>query len=71
MNEQLQKYARDTLKQGLSKCTLAEQTMFKRMYARGKLETPIEEVVDKLEEDKLDWAMQQITNTLRKFNRNS
>ena len=60
MNERLQKYARDTLKDGLSQCTDSEQLLFKCMYAHNKLESPINEVVDNMESEKLDWAMKQL-----------
>lgn len=68
MNEQLQKYAQDTLRDGLSKCTSAEQLIFKRMYSPNSLELSINEVIDNMEPEKLDWAMQQIQNTLDKKN---
>lgn len=78
MNEQLQKFARKTLKDGLAKCTEDQQVLFKRMYipwAFGiinenrkltdeELATQINDVVDKMPDDKLDWAMQQVQRTL-------
>ena len=64
MNEQMQRYARNTTKEGLSRCTSAEQLIFKRMHSPDALDLPINEVVDKIEPEKLDWAMQQILNTL-------
>lgn len=66
MNTELQTYARKTLKEGLALCTEAQQHFFKRMYAHGDLELPINDVVDNLEVDKLDWAMQQVQETLDK-----
>ena len=71
MNERLQKYARDTLKDGLSQCTDSEQLLFKRMYAHNKLESPINEVVDNMESEKLDWAMKQVQRTLQKKQTNN
>ena len=64
MNEQMQRYARNTIKEGLSRCTSAEQLIFRRMYSPNALELPINEIVDKIEPERLDWAMQQILNTL-------
>jgi len=58
--------ARDTLKDGLSKCSDAQQHLFKRMYAKGNLDLSIGEVVDSMEDEKLDWAMQQVDSTLTK-----
>lgn len=66
MNDQLQAYARNTLKEGLAKCTSIEQYFFKRMYAHGNLELSITEVVDQMEDDKLDWAMEQVQRTMDK-----
>lgn len=65
MNNQLQEFARNTLKEGLTKCTDGQQLIFKRMYSHKDLDKPINDVVDNIAEDKLDWAMQQIENTLK------
>jgi len=40
--------------------------MFKRMYSHKNLDLPINEVVDNMPDDKIDWAMQQCQNTLNK-----
>lgn len=69
MNEQLQNLARIELKSGLSKCTAAEQLLFKRMYSPKNIDLPIDQVVDNMPADRLDWAMQQVQNTLLKFGR--
>lgn len=66
MNENLQQYARQTLKDGLAQCTEPQKMLFKRIYSHGNLELPISDVVDKMESDKLDWAMQQVQGTLIK-----
>ncbi len=79
MNKQLQDYARAQIKDGLSRLSEGQQLLFKRMYAHGalgitenralteeELSTPVEEIVDKTPEEKLDWAMQQVKNTRRK-----
>ena len=66
MNEQLQAHARDTLKEGLAQCSDGEQLLFKRMYAHGNLDMPINEVVDNMDTDRLDWAMDQVKRTLDK-----
>lgn len=75
MNEQLQNYARKTLKEGLSNLPEEWQTTFKLMYARNKglrsvedaTAMKIDDVVDKMSADKLDWAMSQVENSLRKL----
>lgn len=66
MNENLQSYARKVLREGLAKCNEAQQFLFKRMYAAGKLELTIDEVVDRMPEDRLDLAMQQVERTFSK-----
>lgn len=42
--------------------------VFRLMYSHDNLDKPINEVVDSIPENKLDWAMQQVENTLVKFN---
>ena len=66
MNKKLQEYAREQLKEGLSKCNEKQQYFFKRMYSDNDLEADINDVVDNMPEDKLDWAMQQVESTLNK-----
>lgn len=64
MNNQLQSFAREKLKEGLKKCTEAQQHLFKRMYSHDDLEKPIDEVVDQMPESTLDWAMDQVRRTI-------
>jgi len=68
MNKQLQDFARKTLKKGLNKCTEEEQRRFKQMYAGTgwNMGVDINMVVDEMDADKLDWAMQQVKKTLDK-----
>lgn len=74
MNTQLQNFARATLKDWLAKLPESNHDVFKLMYARngGKRSVedakamPINEVVDEMPADKLDWAMQQVERTLKK-----
>lgn len=65
MNTALQTFARTMLKTGLAECSKDQQEMFKRIYA-DDLDLHIDVVVDRMPENKLDWAMQQIENTIRK-----
>jgi hypothetical protein len=64
MNKQLQTFARDTLKHGLSQLPESNQLIFKRMYSHNNLELSIEDVVDAMPVDTLDWAMTQVQNSL-------
>lgn len=66
MNNQLQEFARQNLKDGLSRLPESWQTMFKRMYSHENLDADINDVVDSVPEDKLDWAMQQVQGSLDK-----
>jgi hypothetical protein len=69
MNDQLQQFARKTLKDGLSKLSEDYHVRFKQMYSHDSLSLPIQEVVDKMPAEKLDWAMEQVQNTLRKIDK--
>ncbi len=64
MNEALQNFARTRLKEGLAQCTEKQQHVFRRMYSPNDLERSMEDVVDRMPEDRLDWAMQQVEHTL-------
>jgi hypothetical protein len=66
MNETLKSAAKEILKGLLAECTEGQQMMFKRMYSHNNLELPINEVVDKLPDSKIDWAISQCENTVNK-----
>lgn len=71
MNEQLQRFARATLKDGLAKLPESNQRLFKLMYGRANGRRSVEDaeamdigaVVDEIPSDRLDWAMQQVDRT--------
>lgn len=65
MNLELQSYARTYLIENLKKCTDEQVLRFKRMYSEKDLTAHINDVVNKMAEEKLDWAMQQIERTLK------
>jgi len=67
MNKQLQKFARDTIKNGLCHLPVNYQTMFKRMYSHKNMKSSIEQIVDCMPEEKLDWAMEQVDRSLSKL----
>ena len=75
MNEELQSYARSYILDGLSKLPEHNRTIFRMMYGRnnGKrslelsLGMSLEDVVKEIPSNKLDWAMQQIKNTLVEY----
>ncbi len=64
MNNELQIFARTTLKENLTKCTRDQQHVFKRMYSPENLDWDINKVVDEMPADRLDWAMQQVQRTV-------
>ena len=68
MNESLSKMGRDYLKELLSQCTEPQQLMFKRMYAHKYQEKPINECVDLMDDEKIDWAISQCERTVEKNN---
>jgi len=69
MNKQLEDFARKTLKAGLELCTEDEKRLFKLMYWPSLNDlVDINIVVDKMDAEKLDWAMQQVQMTLDKKN---
>jgi hypothetical protein len=57
MNQQLQDFARATIKEGLAKLPSGWQNKFWLMYGE----------VDEMPPEKLDWAMTQVANSLRKY----
>ena len=66
MNKTISKMCRITLQEMLRLCTEEQQLFFKRMYSPSNLELPINEVVDQMEDEKLDWAISQCESTLKK-----
>lgn len=64
MNEQLQQYARQNIKEGLNKCTEKQRYFFKRMYSHDDLESAMDDVVKGISVEQLDWAMQQVKRTV-------
>jgi hypothetical protein len=67
VNEQLQAFARAQLKDGLAQCPPDWQLIFRRMYSHKDLDAPIDQVVDSMPAEKLDWAMQQVERSLVKL----
>jgi len=65
-NETIKNFAKEQLKGLLSQCTEGQQLMFKRMYCHRNLELPINEAVDQMADDKIDWAMTQVERTIEK-----
>lgn len=68
MNEELSTFARNFLKENLVKCTEGEITVFKQMYSPVVPDRSINDVIDNMPDEKLDWAISQVKNTLLKKN---
>lgn len=80
MNSQLEQFARQTLKDQCAQLPDDWNRTFKLMYGRGKITRgvaartvdeacaiPINDVIDEVPPDKLDWAMSQVANSIRKL----
>ena len=75
MNHQLSEFARKTLLEQLLQLPEEWQRKFKLMYGRNNGKRPVDEtekmrildVITELPDDKLDWAMQQVENSLKKL----
>lgn len=65
MNKQLEQIARDKIKEGLADLPDGWQDIFRRMY--GEQGQDINDVVDQMPADKLDWALTQVENSLDKL----
>lgn len=63
MNDKLRKFAKDYLKNELPKLSAKSINLFKRMYSHQNLDLDINDVVDNMPNEKLDWAMQQVERT--------
>lgn len=68
-NRILIKISKDILKTLLSRCTESERMVFNRMYSSDNLGATIDDVVDNIDPHKIDWAISQCENTLKKGNR--
>lgn len=64
MNDKLRNFAKQELKDGISKCSNAQKFLFMQMYSHKNTNLTIDVVVDNMPDDKLDWAMEQVRRTL-------
>jgi hypothetical protein len=60
MNHHLQTFARNFIKERLKQLPPEQQLFFNRMYSHTKLDATVDEAVDAMTHDKLNWAMQQV-----------
>ncbi len=66
MNQTIENFTRQTMKEKIARLPQGSHHRFKQMYAQGKLDTPIDEVIDGMPAEKLDWALSQIEATIAK-----
>ena len=71
MNKTLKSATQQILKDLLSQCRKDQQMLFKRMYSHENLELPINDVVDQMDEEKMDWAVSQVERTVEKNKTNN
>lgn len=70
MMEEFDRKVREELTEGLRRCTPEQRGVFVKLYAKDKENPPsFERVVQSIPHKKLDWAMQQVQNTLDKKKR--
>lgn len=75
MNNTLEQFARANLKEELAKLPESNHKIFKLMYGRNNGKRSVQDaeamdvnaVVDEMEIEKLDWAMQQVANSVAKL----
>lgn len=65
-NQTLINASREILKTLLNECTEPQQLNFKRMYSHKNINLSIDEVVDNMDVNKIDWAISQVEQTLGK-----
>ena len=66
MNETVITFIRNKIKEGLGKLSEEHKLTFNRMYSFENLDKDVNEVVDEMPEEKLDWALTQVENSMRK-----
>jgi len=66
MNKTVVNFIREEIKKGLAQLEDKNRLLFNRMYSHDNLERPVNEVVDDMPEEKLNWALTQVENSLRK-----
>ena len=67
MNQYLQDFARQFIKDGLAELKDGNRLLFKRMYGHKDLDAAVDDVVDSMPADKLDCAMMQVDRTVKKI----
>ena len=66
MNKTIREFSLNKIKEGLGKLTDSHRLRFKRMYSSDDLNKDINKVIDNMPDDKLDWALTQVENSVEK-----
>jgi hypothetical protein len=69
MDPRIETFARELLKEDLSKCTPKQQLMFKRMYSHLNLKLDINDIVDKMPWNMINSALRQTSKTIEENNK--
>jgi len=67
-NATLIKACKQILKDLVYQCSPPQQLMFKRMYCHKNLDATVEEAVEQMDPDKIDWAVTQTEKTIKDNN---
>jgi len=63
MNDTISNYAREQIKQQLFELPERYQLFFKRLYSHEDQKKPLNEIIDNIPEEKLNWVLTQVENT--------
>ena len=66
MDKTVVAFIREQIKKGLAQLEDTHRLRFNRMYSHENLEKPVNDVVDTIPEEKLNWALTQVENSLLK-----
>ena len=70
MNKTIEEFTREEIKEKLKTLPQGNVNMFMRMYAGNNTNKTVNEVVDEMPVEKLDWALTQIENSQKKLDKN-
>ena len=66
MNKNALKFYKKEILEGLEKLPEDCQMKFKRMYSHSNLNKELKDIINDMPEDKLDWALTQVNNSINK-----
>ena len=70
MNKRIVTFCKNFLKTNIKQCSEGQILLFKRMYSCKNLNLDIDKIIDKIPDDKLSWAMEQVERTLIRNSKN-